>query len=192
MTRTIMIVTGSAAPAVVWPGVSAMDAERLRQSFCADLAELARRLPASTVHIVPTPEPELIRAALAQGPLVLLAADAPHLPLWRLHDAFTRLADGADPALGPTEDGSWYLIGLGAADAELLAALPQPGAPLAPLIAVARIQQRHPVLLPPWYRIVDLAALARLSDDLRTMPFDTAPRTRTLLLHPAQVRAVGA
>jgi glycosyltransferase A (GT-A) superfamily protein (DUF2064 family) len=191
MTRTILIVTGAQMEPAAWPGLYGADRELLQQSFCADLAELAQRLPASRVQITAAPAPEVIRAALAHGPLVLVTADVPHLPLWRLHDAFTRLADGADMVLGPTDDGSWYLIGLHSADAELIAALPQPGAPSAALIAAARLQQRHLVCLPPWYRIADLVALERLGDDLRTMPVDTAPRTRTLLLHPTQARAVG-
>lgn len=192
MTRTILVVSGGFADPLAWPGLPRPDAERIRACFSADLQELAGRSSATLVQMVAVPTPAtLITAALTAGPVVLLSADAPHVPLWRLNDAFTRLADGADVVLGPTDDGSWYLIGLRTAHAELLAALPPPGAALAPTIAAARIQQRHLVFLPPWYRIADLADLEHFGADVRTMPIDTAPHTRALLHHSSHARAVG-
>jgi hypothetical protein len=192
MTRTMLILSGDCADPTAWPGLPHADVERIRHTFCADLCDLAGRIPASRVQIVSDPlPPAALSAALVAGPLLILSGDTPHLPLWRLHDAFTRLADGADLVAGPTDDGSWYLIGLRVATPELRAALPQPGAPLAPLIAAAHLQQQHLVLLPQWYRIADLTALEQLGADLRTMPDGTAHHTR-MLLQPTQARAIGA
>ncbi len=192
MTCTILIVTGGLEYPTAWPGLFGADAELLQESFCADLVDLAHCIADCTVLTTSAPVPlSLISTALAIGPLVIVAAEVPHLPLWRLHDAFTRLEDGADIVLGPTNDSSWYLTGLRTATAELIAALPQPGTPLAPMITAARIQQLHLVMLPPWYRIAGLADLEQLGEDLRTMPVDTAPSTRTLLLQPTQARVVG-
>jgi rSAM/selenodomain-associated transferase 1 len=53
-------------------------------------------------------------AAFAEhpSPVVMIGADAPHVPSEWLAEAFTALADGADAVLGPAEDGGYYLIGL--------------------------------------------------------------------------------
>jgi glycosyltransferase A (GT-A) superfamily protein (DUF2064 family) len=185
MIRTLFIVTSAAA----LPGA---EAEHMQAVFQADLAELAAQLPACTVATVAAPiPPAMLAAALAAGPLAILAGDVPHLPRTRLHDAFTRLADGADLVVGPTDDGSWYLLALAAADAALLAALPPPGAPITPLVTWAQAQHYAVACLPPWYRLATAADLEQFELQLRTMPADTAPHTRILLSQPLHARCVG-
>ncbi|MEM8713230.1 MAG: TIGR04282 family arsenosugar biosynthesis glycosyltransferase [Planctomycetota bacterium] len=44
--------------------------------------------------------------------VVVMGMDTPHLPPGRIDHAFEELRGGADLALGPTEDGGYYLIGL--------------------------------------------------------------------------------
>lgn len=185
MIRTLLIVTSAAT----LPGA---EAEQLQAVFQADLAELAAQLPACTVATVAAPIPQaMLGAALAAGPLALLAGDVPYLPLTRLHDAFTRLADDAELVVGPTDDGRWYLLAIAAADAALLAALPQPGAPIAPLITWAQAQHYAVACLPPWYRLASPADLEQFELQLRTVPADTTPHTRILLAQPLPARCVG-
>ncbi|HZI19720.1 MAG TPA: TIGR04282 family arsenosugar biosynthesis glycosyltransferase [Pyrinomonadaceae bacterium] len=51
--------------------------------------------------------------ALGSGPVLLLGADSPTLPPRYLAAAVEALASGgADAALGPTDDGGYYLVGL--------------------------------------------------------------------------------
>lgn len=59
--------------------------------------------------------------AFAQdGPVVIIGSDLPSLPAAHVRDAFARLDAGADLALGPAEDGGYYLIGLRARQPRLL------------------------------------------------------------------------
>jgi rSAM/selenodomain-associated transferase 1 len=58
-----------------------------------------------------------------RGPVVVLGADVPHVPLRRLGDAFAALTSDADVVLGPAEDGGYYLIGLAAPAPALFAGI---------------------------------------------------------------------
>lgn len=51
-------------------------------------------------------------AERAAGPIMVIGADAPHLPAAALHEAATALAGGAGVVLGPAADGGYYLIGM--------------------------------------------------------------------------------
>jgi len=46
------------------------------------------------------------------GPVLVIGADAPHLPAEWIADAATALGGDADLVLGPAADGGYYLIGL--------------------------------------------------------------------------------
>jgi hypothetical protein len=130
--------------------------------------------------------------ALADGPVVLFGGDMPHLPIWRLRDALTHLDGGADVVIGPGERGGWYLIGLRAAHPALLRALPGSDDLPDDLCIAAATQGLRVVQLPAWYTMGTLADLERLASDLRTMPPDVAPQTRTLLNGDSvRSRAVG-
>jgi hypothetical protein len=136
---------------------------------------------------------EAVAAALAEGlaeggPTIVLGGNLPHLPPWRLRDAATHLLGGADLVIGPSDSGSWYLLGLRAAD--LLDVMPASGAPVASLGADSTMG--HVVhLLPPWFGVVTVADLASLADSLRTMPAGVAPNTRALIEAAQASRAVG-
>lgn len=62
----------------------------------------------------------MVHGIAVHGAAALLGCDVPHCPHEVLHRAHAILANGGN-ALGPTEDGGYYLIGLTAARAELFA-----------------------------------------------------------------------
>jgi glycosyltransferase A (GT-A) superfamily protein (DUF2064 family) len=117
----------------------------------------------------------------------------PHLPIWRLRDALTHLESGADVVIGPSETGGWYLIGMRVGHPALLRALPGSDDPPDDLCIAAATQGMRVTMLPAWYTLDTLADVERLAADLRTMPPDVAPETRTLLHGDVahQSRAVG-
>jgi rSAM/selenodomain-associated transferase 1 len=51
--------------------------------------------------------------ALGYGPVVMLGADVPHVPLDWITQAIGRLASGTEVVVGPATDGGYYLVGLG-------------------------------------------------------------------------------
>lgn len=138
-----------------------------------------------------------VAAALAEGlaagdPAVLIGANLPHLPPWRLRDALTHLAYGVDAVLGPDDEAGWYLLGLRSADPTLLQALPGPGEPPEQFRRAATSGDRQLALLPPWFAVRTLADLGSMAELLRSMPPTVAARTRQLFVEGAgQARAVG-
>jgi glycosyltransferase A (GT-A) superfamily protein (DUF2064 family) len=131
--------------------------------------------------------------ALASGdPAVLIGSNLPHLPPWRLRDALTHLDYGADVVIGPDDQSGWYLLGLRAANPELLQAVPGPGEAPYRLAKAAEAAQRQLTLLPPWFSVRTLADLGSMADLLRSMPPTVAARTRALFADGVgQARAVG-
>lgn len=123
----------------------------------------------------------LADAGGAGGPAILVGADLPHLPSWRLRDALTHLADGADLVVGPSEQGDWYLLGLRAAAPELLEGLPGLGESPAALMRAAAHHGHAVAALPPWFGIRTRDDLGALAEALRTMPQGVAVQTRSLL-----------
>lgn len=160
----------------------------------AALAGLAPWIELAPIGAVTGPA---LAAALAEalasgGPALLIGADTPHLPPWRLRDALTHLAHGADAVAGPSDSGDWYLLGLRAPAPELLRHLPARGSSLAGLRRAAAAGDRQLVALPAWYSVRTGAGLAALAEALRTMPSGVAARTRALLATEAvAARAVG-
>ncbi len=107
-------------------------------------------------------------AALGYDQIALLAGDAPGLPAPIVEGAFAALAD-APSALGPAEDGGYYLIAMRA---------PQPalfppgiawgtGEVAAQTYAAAAAAGLAMATLPTWYDIDTAADLGRLHADLR-------------------------
>lgn len=196
MNRTLVVLASAAH--TDWPrteleaALGSMVAD-LYDCFTHDTFELACQLPQVRVEIHPATDGvgALARPA-ADGLVVVVSADVPHLPIWRLRDAFTLLEDGADLVVGPCEGGSWYLLGLRAPQPDLLRVLPVVGDPLRPILRLARDLGLKAAGLPAWYRLTTPADLDRLSADLRALPTPAAPRTFALLrgadLH---ARAIG-
>lgn len=54
----------------------------------------------------------LLAGSRGESPVVLMAADSPHLETEIVVEAFRRLRTGDDIVVGPTYDGGYYLIGM--------------------------------------------------------------------------------
>ena len=111
----------------------------------------------------------------------VVGSDAPHLPAAFLVEAFGRLAQN-DVALGPADDGGYYLVALRAPAPELFGGDIGWGGPgvLADTLARAAEAGRTAGLLPPWYDIDTPHDLRRLQRDLRRGAA-FAPATAALL-----------
>ncbi|HEU5343107.1 MAG TPA: TIGR04282 family arsenosugar biosynthesis glycosyltransferase [Ktedonobacterales bacterium] len=118
--------------------------------------------------------------------LVISSSDSPHLPTDAVADAFAAL-DGADVALGPAEDGGYYLIGLWlnrqpATPPDLFRGIRMSTATVcAETLARARALGLAATLLAPTFDIDEPPDLARLWDTLRHADERLAPRTRLAL-----------
>jgi hypothetical protein len=125
--------------------------------------------------------------------LVIMSSDSPHLPTGAVAAAFAAL-DTADVALGPTEDGGYYLIGL-TLDRRRAGHASQPDTPpdlfrgirmstatvCAETLARAHALGLSTTLLAPSFDIDEAPDLARLWDVLRHADERLAPRTRLAL-----------
>jgi hypothetical protein len=113
---------------------------------------------------------------------VIMNSDGPTLPLDYLTRAFDALANGADVALGPSDDGGYYLIGLRRPAPRLLreVRMSTPDV-LADTLAIAAQERLRVELLPVWYDVDDGASLARLRAELATAPPSVARHTRGFL-----------
>jgi rSAM/selenodomain-associated transferase 1 len=102
------------------------------------------------------------------GPLLFVGADSPTLPPAFLASALEGLAGGrADVALGPTEDGGYYAVGMRRAAAGLFDSVEwsTPRAYAQTARNAARLGLRL-LELPPWYDVDTPADLARLRAEL--------------------------
>lgn len=112
----------------------------------------------------------VVRRAFAEGlgPLLLVGADSPTLPPLHLVSALEGLAGSrADVALGPTEDGGYYAVGMREPVAELFDSVEwsTPRAYEQTARNAARLGLRL-LELPPWYDVDTPADLARLRAEL--------------------------
>lgn len=157
-------------------------AAELYDCFIHDIYALADLLPRTQFEVCPAAVGAGgLASVLAYGPAMVLSADVPHVPIWRLRDAFTLLEDGADLVVGPCERGSWYLIAMRAPQPDLAHSLPALGASIRPLVRHARDLGLKVAGLPAWYRLATPTDLDRLGDDLRALPIPTATHTFALL-----------
>jgi uncharacterized protein len=108
-----------------------------------------------------------IRAMLARGheSAVVLNADSPTLPTALLvRTAIALAAEGDRIVLGPADDGGYYLLGMNAAHAHLLADIPWS----TPLVAETTRNRAAElglavIELPSWYDVDDPVSLKRLA-----------------------------
>lgn len=107
-------------------------------------------------------------AALGHGPLVIVGADSPTLPPSAVERAAGSLAAGeCDVALGPTDDGGYYLVGLRRPAPDLFRSVAW-STPLAyrqTADNAARLGLRT-LELPRWYDVDTPADLLRLREEL--------------------------
>ena len=113
---------------------------------------------------------------------VIMDSDSPTLPVCYLEAAFDVLDDGADVALGPCEDGGYYLIGLKRPAPRLLREV-QMSTPnvTADTLALADKLRLKVTLLPEWYDVDDATALMRLNKELMVAPPGIAIHTREFI-----------
>jgi len=124
---------------------------------------------------------ECVAAGLAAGApaVVLIGTDAPHVPAEHIRLAVRLLGEGAhDVALGPSEDGGYYLIGLRRPQRALFESMAWSTAGVfEETIARCRSLQLRVALLPPCYDVDTAEALARLEAELARSGGKAAPRT---------------
>jgi rSAM/selenodomain-associated transferase 1 len=118
----------------------------------------------------------------AYSAVAVLAADSPTLPVPLITEAFTALDDGMDIALGPADDGGYYLLASRQTHPALFHQMRWSSDAVASetLRRCAALGLRTHVL-PAWYDVDTPAALTQLRDDLRRLPMTTAPHTRGAL-----------
>src|SRR5713101_1766798 len=123
------------------------------------------------------------REGLADGftAVAVLGADTPPLPVLVIREAFAALTDENDVALGPAEDGGYYLLAARRVYPWLFRDMPwsTDGAASETLRRCQTLGLRTHVL-PAWYDVDDAASLARLRMDLQRLPMSTAPQTRAV------------
>ncbi len=117
--------------------------------------------------------------ALGFERVVVMDSDSPTLPAASVAQAFATLADH-DVALGPCDDGGYYLIGLTRPQPQLLrgVVMSQPHV-LRDTLARAAAAGLRVALLPQWYDVDTADELARLQTELGLAA--SAPHTRALL-----------
>lgn len=99
---------------------------------------------------------------------IAIDSDSPTLPMQYVTDAARHLAQGlCDVALGPCEDGGYYLIGLTAPQPALFEGIPwSTDAVLALTVEKARNRDLSVHLLPRWFDVDTEADLRRLHADV--------------------------
>jgi glycosyltransferase A (GT-A) superfamily protein (DUF2064 family) len=123
--------------------------------------------------------------ARGRGPVVVVGTDSPTLPPSFVERAFASLSsEESDVALGPTEDGGYYLVGLREPFEGLFRnvewSTPRAYARTAENVARAGLRLLE---LPRWYDVDTPADLLRLRDEMLTdeAARERAPATREWL-----------
>lgn len=196
------------------PALGAAGAAALAAAFIADTAALLRRSGAAAVAFAAPPGAVATLAALAglpalpqrgrglgarlaaafadlaarsAGPLLVIGADSPTLPLGHIRAALALAA--ADPqavVLGPAADGGFWGVALARPLPGLFAGIRWSTATVLAATAARAAALGRPVLrAPPWHDVDRPEDLAQLRADLAADPA-AAPRTRAVL------RALGA
>lgn len=115
--------------------------------------------------------------------VVIMDSDSPTLPPSHLRQAFTALADDADVAIGPCEDGGYYLIGIKKPAPRLLREV-QMSTPTVTkdTLALAEREGLRVRLLPLWYDVDNADSLKRLIEEIESLNSNTSEHTRKFLL----------
>ena len=126
----------------------------------------------------------LERVADSFAAVAAIGSDHPEIPLSHVHQAFDKLATGADAVLGPADDGGYYLIALDRAvlTREIFLDIPwSSSSVLETTLERCRQLNLDVELLPVGSDVDTPADLRRLSSNLRRYPHLVCPRTRELL-----------
>lgn len=115
--------------------------------------------------------------------VALISSDNPNLPAEYLAAAFDALTE-ADVALGPAEDGGYYLIALRQAHPGLFQDIQWSTA----VVLTQTLERATGLgltvsLLPSWYDVDEVDGLRRLAADLAIGPTAVASHTRAFLRH---------
>lgn len=114
---------------------------------------------------------------------ILVGADIPLLTPAHLVEALVALRDERDVAIGPADDGGYYLIGMRKPHARLFEGVRWgTRTVLADTLARARAGGLAPIELQPLYDIDTLPDLRRAERDLEAMPRDVAANLRRWLI----------
>jgi rSAM/selenodomain-associated transferase 1 len=128
---------------------------------------------------------ECFSTGLADGyqTVAVLASDNPTLPARFIERAFEQVERRqADLALGPTEDGGYYLLAARAVHPRLFRDMTWSTAEvLAETLRRCRADYLRAALVDTWYDVDTPAALAALASRLPDLPLTCAPHTRSAL-----------
>ena len=114
--------------------------------------------------------------------VVIMDSDSPTLPSEYLSLAFSVLANGANVALGPCDDGGYYLIGVNQPTPRLLREVQMSTPTVAgDTIALANEEGLNLVTLPTWYDVDDASSLTRLIEELNYHDSITTKHSRQFL-----------
>lgn len=113
--------------------------------------------------------------------VVLIGSDAPHLPSDTIAAGFAALRQGADVALGPAEDGGYYLIGLRRPQPELFEMVMSTPQVFAQTVDCAERLGLRVELLPEGFDVDTHTDLERLRGVLAGDPAIPARHTRAWL-----------
>ena len=164
--------------------------------ICRDAVERASLIPLvgrlSTVHTqaragLSDALESAFREGLSHGFEVVgvLGPDSPTLPVALVQEAFRAVAGGADVALGPCEDGGYYLLVARTLHPDLFRDIPWSTSAVAEItLDRCRALGLRVHRLPMWYDVDDAASLARLCAELSRSPATVAPHTRAALAQP--------
>lgn len=192
-------------------GIGMDAAANLYHSFLRDAIGIARRVRETTPGVAYTPAGSEVffdsvatgfERVLQSGPdlgarlhnamltcfergyaqVAVLSSDAPLVDPADVAAGFAALDTGADVALGPCDDGGYYLMALRAPHAELLVPI-QMSTPavLSDTLAAARQANLRVEMLPATLDIDVVEDLARLRLALERLPAEFAPNTRLWL-----------
>lgn len=116
------------------------------------------------------------------GAVAMISSDSPTLPPAIAADCFARLREpGVDVALGPCEDGGYYLIGLKSPQPALFTGITwSTGSVTGETMAAARQAGLQVMTLPTWYDADTVEDLGRMWLDLKDEA-ERAPHTRAIL-----------
>ena len=161
-----------------WIAYAPVDAVDYFQNLAPDF-ELAPQVGANLGERLDNALTHILRGGSAHA--VIMDSDSPTLPADYVARAFVEL-EQADVALGPCDDGGYYLIGVNRPQPRLLrqVTMSTPNV-LRDTLAIAAQEGLRAALLPAWYDVDTRDELERLRAELRLSMNGTARHTRGFL-----------